>query len=151
MQDEISFFVKYYCSKGNSLIDMTFIPTSSRIIGGFIHQTLYESKAERKLRFVNLKCDVYLLRLLTEPTTVYDVIRKLGYAHSTAYNTLQEYLRQGIIEKVGSEPLKSGLVKKYYRLKDAGLGLLYVLEKLGENCVATSARNKKLSKACFPR
>lgn len=125
---------------------MTLILARLKVIGGFISQTLYESKAERKHRFIDLRCDLYLLRLLTQSTTVYDVIRKLGYAHSTAYNTLQEYLRQGIIEKAGSEPLKSGLVKKYYKLNEAGLGLLYVLEKMNENCVAKSAEDKSHQK-----
>lgn len=133
MQDEISFFVKYYCSKGNSLIDMTFIPTSSRIIGGFIHQTLYESKAERKLRFVNLKCDPYLLRRLAQPTTVYDVIKKLGYPHSTAYTMLQDYLDKGIIEQTRSERLKSGLTRRYYELTDLGSDLLEIVEKMTRN------------------
>jgi predicted transcriptional regulator len=103
---------------------------------------------ERKIRYINLKCDLYLLRLLTQPTTVYDVIRKLGYAHSTAYNMLQEYLRKGIIKRVGSELLKSGLVKKYYELSDTGSGLLYVLEKMGENCAVKSTKAKKSLKAC---
>jgi predicted transcriptional regulator len=112
---------------------MTLVLVRSKAIGGFISQTVYESKVEKKLRFINLKCDLYLLRLLTQPTTVYDVIRKLGYAHSTAYNTLQDYLQLGIIKKVGSERLKSGLVKKLYTLSDTGLSLLYVLQKLSEN------------------
>lgn len=72
--------------------------------------------------------------MLSKPTTVYDVIKKLGYSNSVAYNTLQRYLKNGIIEKAGSERLKNGLVKKFYKLSELGLELLYVLEKLSENC-----------------
>jgi len=72
--------------------------------------------------------------MLSKPTTVYDVIKKLGYSNSRAYNTLKEYLRYGIVDQVGSQPLKSGLTKKFYKLNDLGLELLYILEKLSENC-----------------
>jgi DNA-binding PadR family transcriptional regulator len=51
-------------------------------------------------------------------------------------------LNYGIIENVGSEPLKSGLIKKYYKLTDLGLSLLYVLEKLTENCRARTTKKK---------
>jgi predicted transcriptional regulator len=125
--------VKYFCRNGNSLIDMTFVPTLLRIIGDLISQTVYESKAERKSRFVNLKCDLYLLRRLTQPTTVYDVIKKLNYPHSTAYTMLQEYLHEGIIEQARSEHLKSGLTKRYYKLTDLGTDLLEIVEKMTRN------------------
>lgn len=106
---------------------------ASKFIGDCITQTLYEAKGENKLRFIKLKCDLYLLRLMCRPTTIYDVIKKLGYANSTAYNTVQEYLRQGIIKNVKSERLPSGLVKRHYKLSDLGLGLLEVVERMSEN------------------
>jgi DNA-binding PadR family transcriptional regulator len=53
---------------------------------------------------------------------------------------LQQYVKYGIIENVRREPLKSGLVKKYYKLSDLGLSLLYVLEKLSENCKARKGK-----------
>jgi DNA-binding PadR family transcriptional regulator len=70
---------------------------------------------------------------MRQDTTIYDIIKKLDYAHSTAYNTVQEYLRNGIIENVKSEPLPSGLTKKSYRLSEIGSSLLYVMEKIGHN------------------
>lgn len=115
-----------------SLIFFLFMLVLS-LSGDRITKTIYRT-TERKLRFIKLKCDIYLLRMLSQPTTIYDVIKKLGYSNSRAYNTLQEYLSYGIIDLVGSQRLKSGLVKKFYKLNDLGLELLYVLEKLSENC-----------------
>jgi len=69
---------------------------------------------------------------LSEPTTVYDVIKKLDYPHSTAYEMLQKYLNQGIIEQIKSERLKSGLSKKYYKLTELGLLLLGIVEQMSE-------------------
>lgn len=74
-----------------------------------------------------------LLRKLSEPTTVYDVIKKLNYPNATAYARIQEYLRQGVIQEVKSERLPSGLVKRYYKLSDIGSSLLEVVERIGEN------------------
>lgn len=87
---------------------------------------------ERNYKFT-LKCDLYLLRMLSEPATVYDVIKKLDYPHSTAYYRLQEYLSKGIIEETKSERLKSGLTKRYYELTELGFSLLDVVEKMSQN------------------
>lgn len=102
------------------------------IDGDTISRTVYESAEERNYKFT-LRCDLSLLKKLAEPTTVYDVITKLNYPHSTAYNRLQEYLQQGVIEKVKSEHLESGLTKKYYQLTTLGSELLEILEKMVEN------------------
>lgn len=107
--------------------------STSKFIGDCITQTLYESKGEKKLRFIKLKCDLWLLRLIRQPTTVYDVIKKLGYAHSSAYYMIQQYLDHGIIENVKSERLPSGLTKRFYKLSDVGLSLLEVVERISEN------------------
>jgi DNA-binding PadR family transcriptional regulator len=71
--------------------------------------------------------------LSEKPTTVYDVIKKLKYPHSSAHGILKQYLREGIIKDVKKERCKSGLVKKYYMLTDLGSSLLSVLEKINEN------------------
>lgn len=90
------------------------------------------------------KIDLYLLKLLRQPTTVYKVIRILGYSHSSAYEALQNYLKLGIIKKVSDEPLdRGGLVRKPYTLSETGVSLLYLLERLGnENCRVRKAGYK---------
>jgi len=81
-----------------------------------------------------IRYDLNLLRKLSEPTTVYDVIKELKYPHSSAHSILKQYLRQGIIRKVKTERLKYGFgIKKYYVLTDLGFNLLSVLEKINEN------------------
>jgi len=81
-----------------------------------------------------LKCDLELLRLLKQPTSVYDVIVKLDYPRSSAHRLLKEYSSMGIIDVVERRKLKSGLTKVLYRINDLGLELLYILERLSENC-----------------
>lgn len=124
-----------------------FMP-ESKLFGGHIAETLYKPKDEDRVRFIKLKCDVYLLRLLSRPTTVYDVIRKMGYAHSSAYYTLRQYHEQGIIENVRTERLPSGLTKKYYKLTDIGLSLLYVVERIIENYHGNPLRKRSSRKIC---
>ena len=106
---------------------------TSEFIGGRITQTLYKAKDEKNLRFFKLKCDLYLLRLMCQPTTIYDVMKKLGYANSTAYYRVHQYLDQGIIDNVKTERLPSGLMKRYYKLSDVGSSLLEVVERICEN------------------
>lgn len=103
-----------------------------KFLSNFFGDPIIKAAYERNYSFT-LKCDLYLLKVLSEPTTVYDVIKKLDYPHSTAYNILQEYLDKGIIEQVKSEHLKSGLTKKYYRLTELGFSLLDVVERISEN------------------
>jgi len=105
---------------------------TSKFIGGYIAQTLYKAKGEERLRFIKLKCDLYLLRLMCQPTTIYDVMKKLGYANSSAYYRVHQYLDQGIIDNVKSEQLPSGLMKRYYKLSDVGSSLLEVVERISE-------------------
>lgn len=118
----------------NPLSTLLLFKQTLKFIGVCITQTLYKDKDQEKLRFIKVKCDLYLLRLLSRPTTVYDTIKKLGYAHSTAYYALQQYLGYGIIENVKSERLPSGLTKRYFKLSNIGLSLLEVVESISENC-----------------
>lgn len=106
---------------------------TSKCIGGRITQTLYKAKDEKKPRFIKLNCDLYLLRLMGQPTTIYDVIKKLGYANSSAYNIVRQYLRHSVIQEVKSERLSSGLTKRYYKLSDIGSSLLEVVERISKN------------------
>ena len=126
--------MKYlFAETENSLLILLLFKLASKFIGGCITQTLYEAKGEEKFRVIKLKCDLYLLRLMCQPTTIYDVIKKLGYPNSTAHHRLRQYLDQGIVENVKSERLPSGLVKKYYKLSDIGSSLLEVVERISEN------------------
>jgi len=119
----------YFGKIGRTFVDSLLQSTLNQLsYGDVIGKTVYE----RNYRFA-LRCDLYLLRLLSEPTTVYDVIKKLDYPHSTAYEMLQEYLNQGIIKETKSERLKSGLTKRQYRLTDLGFGLLEIAEKISNN------------------
>lgn len=79
-----------------------------------------------------MRYDIELLRFLSKPVTVYQVIRSLGYPHSSAYSILKQYVELGIVRNVKSEPYRTGLKKKYYMLTNLGMNLLDVLEKI--NC-----------------
>ena len=71
---------------------------------------------------------------MQKPTTVYDIIKELGYPHSSAYNIIQEYLEQGIIHHFKTVKVRFGIgFKKYYMLTDLGLNLLNLLEKINNN------------------
>ena len=89
-----------------------------------------------------MKCDLESLRLLKQPASVYDVITKLDYPHSSAHRLLKEYAEMGIIEVVERKKLASGLTKTLYKLNELGLELLYLLERLSENCKFKCKRTK---------
>ena len=94
--------------------------------GVYIRRQLRDNE---NFRFT-LTCDLALLRLLLRPTCLYRVVKELGYARSSAYCLLQDYLQKGIIDVVARERLPSGLEKRYYRLTDTGLLLLEVTERV---------------------
>jgi DNA-binding PadR family transcriptional regulator len=77
-----------------------------------------------------LKCDIYLLRKLSEPTTVYRVIKDLDYPNSTAHKRLKDFLAKGIITLVKIECIKNGKAKKLYKLTPIGLKLLDIVEEI---------------------
>lgn len=86
-------------------------------------------KEQENLR-ITLTCDLALLKLLSKPTCLYDVVKQLGYARSSAYCILQNYLEKGIVDVVAREKLPSGLEKKYFKLTETGLMLLEVAERI---------------------
>ena len=71
-----------------------------------------------------------LLRLLLRPTCLYRVVKELGYARSSAYCILRDYLDKGIVEVVAKEKLPSGLEKKYFKLTEDGIMLLELTERV---------------------
>ena len=77
-----------------------------------------------------LTCDLALLRLLTRPTCLYQVVKELGYARSSAHYILQDYLSKGLVEVVATEKLPSGLEKRYFQLTEDGIMLLELTERL---------------------
>jgi len=77
-----------------------------------------------------LTCDLALLRLLTKPTCLYQVVKELGYARSSAYCILRDYLDKGIVDVVAKEKLPCGLEKKYFKLTDDGFLLLELTERM---------------------
>ena len=77
-----------------------------------------------------LTCDLALLRLLTRPTCLYQVVKELGYARSSAHYILQDYLSKGLVEVVATEKLPSGLEKKYFKLTDTGFLVLDLTERI---------------------
>lgn len=77
-----------------------------------------------------LTCDLALLRLLAEPVCLYSVVKELGYARSSAYSILQDYLKKGIIDVVAREQLPSGMEKRCYRLTSTGFLLLELTERI---------------------
>lgn len=80
-----------------------------------------------------MRYDIELLRLFSKPVTVYQVIKSLGYPHSSAYSIVKHYVELGIVRNVRSEPYRTGLKKKYYMLTDLGINLLDILEKINRN------------------
>ena len=86
-------------------------------------------KDQKNFRFT-LTSDLALLRLLSRPTCLYDVVKELGYARSSAYCILHDYLDKGIVDVVAKEKLPSGLEKKYFKLTDTGFLLLDLTERI---------------------
>ena len=86
-------------------------------------------KDQKNFRFT-LTSDLALLRLLSRPTCLYDVVKELGYARSSAYCILHDYLDKGIVDVVAKEKLPSGLEKKYFKLTEDGIMLLELTERV---------------------
>jgi len=94
-------------------------------IGGII------ARLKQNTRFT-LNCDLRLLKLLSRPCTLYDIVKELGYARSSAHSVLHDYLEKGIVDIVAKQSLPCGLEKKYYKLTELGRMLLEVTEKVVE-------------------
>jgi DNA-binding PadR family transcriptional regulator len=75
-------------------------------------------KSRAKVRTV--KYDLSLLKSLEDPSTIYDLLKKLDYPHSTLHRLLNQYSEAGIISIVKSEPYRTGRMKKFYRLTERG-------------------------------
>jgi len=101
-----------------------------------------KSYLRQRHRLNSIRYDLKMLRMLSEPTTVYDVIKKLNYPHSSAHSLLQQYLRQGIISSIRIERYRSGLNKRYYMLTELGNRLLSLLEKVNNNRFNALPRDK---------
>ena len=79
-------------------------------------------------RFKSIQYDRDLLRLLCSPCTAYDVKKKLDYPYATVKGLLDRYLKDGIVKITKKEPARTGLYKKYYKLSNAGILLLQLVE-----------------------
>jgi DNA-binding IclR family transcriptional regulator len=90
--------------------------------------TFIVGKSRVKLR--SIKYDLDLLRSLRQPSTLYDLLKKLHYPHASLHRLLREYSNIGLISVVKSEPYGIGKVKRYYKLNERGEDFLKLVEDM---------------------
>lgn len=81
-------------------------------------------------RLKTIHYDLDLLMILHRPCTAYDIKKELAYPYSSVTLFLNRYLEDGIVTIVREERARTGLLKKYYQLSDAGVLLLRLAKML---------------------